>query len=86
MIAAQVAHAAGASARHPPGTYVVVLAASSEAHLDEIARRLESVNVPLTLIEESDGPFAGQKMALGLDLVTDRTPVRKVVSSLPLLR
>ena len=86
-IAAQVAHAAGSgSNRHPPGTYVVVLAARSAQHLDEVSRVLESRSIEHTRVEESDGPYAGQLMALGLELVNDRTMVRKAVSQLPLLR
>jgi len=86
-LASQVAHAAGeGSARHPPGVHVVVLAARDEAHLREVSSRLTASQVAQTLIEESDGAFAGQAMAIGCELVQDRTPIRKVVSSLPLLK
>ena len=86
MLAAQVAHAAGSSSRrHPPGTYVVVLAAESEGHLAVIAKDLASHKIPHTRIVESDPPLGGQLTAIGVDLLVDRSSIRKVVSSLPLL-
>lgn len=87
IIAAQVAHAAGSgSTQHPPNTFVVVLAARSEEHLRSIHRKLELRDIDCTLIEETDPPFEGVAMSIGMGLVKDRTRVRKVVSNLPLLK
>lgn len=87
VIAAQVAHAAGAgSGRHPPNTYVVVLSVPTETHLRNVYRELENRDIPATLVEESDLPYEGQATAIGIDLIRDRTELRKVVSNLPLYR
>jgi hypothetical protein len=86
-LASQVAHAAGeGSERHPDGVHVVVLAARDEAHLREVATRLAEAGVARTVIEETDDPYRGQVMSIGCELVSDRAPLRKVLSSLPLLR
>lgn len=87
MIAAQVAHAAGAgSERHPPNVHVVVLSVESEAALLRVSARLVAAEVAQTLIEEVDRPYAGQAMAIGCELVRDRQSIRQCLSSLPLLR
>ena len=86
-IAAQVAHAAGSgSERHPDGTYVVVLSADTEESLRRVAAALHENDVAHTEVCESDAPYAGQLMAIGLELVRDRSLARKVLSCLPLLR
>lgn len=82
VMAAQVAHAAGSQARHPPEAHVVVLAVDSESSLRALAGRLPGAY----LVVESDPPYADQAMAIGCPLVIDRTAIRKEVSSLPLLR
>ena len=84
MTVAQVAHAAGAYAKHPKGTFVVVLAAQDEDHLRTLCSSLESVGIEHTPIVESDTPWDGQWMAIGLPLLRDRRSVRKVFRSLPL--
>ena len=87
MIAAQVAHAAGAgSERHPPEVHVVVLAARDEAHLRSVFLQLIEVEVAATLVQEVDQPYTGQAMSIGLELVRDRRSLNRVLSSLPLLR
>ena len=87
MIAAQVAHAAGVgSERHPPDVHVVVLAASDEDHLRSISQRLLDADVAQTLVQEVDPPYTHQAMSIGLELIRDRSSVKKVLSSLPLLR
>ena len=88
MIAAQVAHAAGAgSERHPPEVHVVVLAAASEDDLRRIYGRLRlDAGLDPTLVVESDHPYSGQAMSIGLELLRDRSSVNQVLSSLPLLR
>ncbi|HAA04359.1 MAG TPA: hypothetical protein DCE18_13520 [Syntrophobacteraceae bacterium] len=84
--AAQIAHAAGAQAPHPPETHVVILQAPDEPRLRALARRLADAQVAHTLIEEVDLPYTGQATAIGCAPVNDRRPVRKVVSELPLYR
>ena len=87
MIAAQVAHAAGAgSERHPPEVHVVVLAARDEAHLHSVFLQLIEAEVAATLVQEVDQPYTGQAMSIGLELVRDRRSLNRVLSSLPLLR
>jgi len=81
-MAAQVAHAAGSMAPHPPDCHVVVLAVEDETSLRRLAARLPGS----CLVEEVDPPYGGQAMAIGCPLVVDRTAIRKEVSSLPLLR
>jgi hypothetical protein len=62
-----------------------VLAVPDESALRAIAARLELAQVPLRRVEESDPPFAGQLMAIGL--VPGRKEVlRRYLSSLPLLK
>ncbi len=87
MVAAQVAHAAGSgSERHPPEVHVVVLAVRSEEELLHISARLVTAEVAQTLVTEVDEPYSGQAMAIGCELVRAREPLRRVLSSLPLLR
>ena len=56
-----------------------------EGHLCRLARKFEDADIEHTCIEESDPPYDGQLMAIGCQLVRDRRPVRKVVSTLPLV-
>ena len=84
--AAQVAHAAGAYGPHPPETHVVVLAVPDEPSLSKLADRMVAAGIPHRLVDEPDEPWNGQSMAIGCELLTDRSRVRKVVSQLPLLR
>lgn len=87
MIAAQVAHAAGhGSERHPPETHVVVLQVPNEKALLKISERLVRAEVAQTLIIETDLPYNGQAMAIGCELVRDRSAAQSCLSSLPLLR
>lgn len=86
FLAAQVAHAAGSYGKHPPETHVVVLAVENEAELRRTAERLSSAGVGCLPIHEPDEPWSGQMTAIGCALVNDRQLVRKVVSSIPLLR
>ena len=87
MIAAQIAHAAGeGSERHPQGVHVVVLSVPSEAELRVVSARLLAQESAQTLVVETDEPYRGQAMAIGCELVRDREPLRRALSSLPLLR
>ena len=86
ILAAQVVHATGVSSdRHPPGTFVVVLAAVNEQDLRRITDALTLHQVAHHVVVESDDPYAGQHMAVGLEPVHDRSHIRKALSSLPLL-
>lgn len=81
---AQVVHAAGESAfpRPVPGAIAVALHARDELHLLQIADRLQAAGIPHHLVIEDDG----QHMAIGVNPTTDRAAVRKVLSSLPLVK
>lgn len=57
-----------------------------EVGIRRISRKLEELQVEHEVIEESDPPYDGQAMAIGCNLIRDRSPMRKVVSNLPLLR
>ena len=85
MQVAQTAHAASEASGHPP-TIVVALAVPDEASLRRIALALGEQSLTYKLVEECDGPFAGQAMALGVAPTVDRAAVRKVVSALPLVK
>lgn len=86
MLAAQVTHAAGESAGCPtsPGTYAVVLQAPQD-RLEALERLLEAQGVPFRAIRESDPPYSGELMAIGLQPAR-KDQVQKYVSNLPLLR
>jgi len=84
--AAQIAHAAGSAGRHPPGTYVVVLMVPDEISLRRLARKFEERDIAHELVTESDLPYDGQAMAIGCELVKDRSRIRKEVANLPLFR
>lgn len=85
MIAAQVAHAAGAgSERHPDGVHVVVLSIPSEDALLAVSARLVEAEIAQTLVIETDSPYESQAMSIGLELLRDRSGVTRILSSLPL--
>jgi len=88
---ANTVHAAGLSASWrdgplPTDTIAVALAARDESHLHELSVKLAERNILHHPVRESDGPYAGQWMAIGLEPTADRDAVRKVVSHLPLVR
>ena len=64
----------------------MILEAADEPRLRMLASRLAAAQIAHTVVEEVDPPYTGQATAIGCALVSDRRPVRKVVSSLPLLR
>lgn len=80
-------HAAGESSPGglPPDTYAVVLAVPNEQALEKVAATLHARCVDLVEIHESDPPWSGQLMALGL-APKNKEVLRRYVSSLPLLR
>ena len=82
---AQTIHAVGEShggTVHPPGTVAVALAARDQAHLLEVAAVLTKAGLAYVLISECDG----EPMAIGLRPTRDRAAVRKVLSSMPLVK
>lgn len=83
MQVAQAVHAAGESVtgRVPSGTRAVALAAVNEAQLRCLSGKLTEVGIPHVLIEECDG----EAMAIGVEPVADRSPIRRLTSSLPLV-
>jgi peptidyl-tRNA hydrolase len=88
VLAAQLIHAAGESSPGglPENTFAVALAAKSEEHLLHLEEKLRRLSIPHAAIREPDAPWDGALMAIGLAPVADRNQVKKVTSSLPLLR
>jgi peptidyl-tRNA hydrolase len=86
VLAAHVCHAAGESGPAPPGSIAVVLGVSDEPELLRIAARLDTQCITHVLIRENAGPFDGQATAIGIPPTSDRTAIRKALSSLPLVR
>jgi hypothetical protein len=81
-----VVHATGESLSEPhgPGTYAVVLG-GSEAVLQALAAKLRAAGVQFKTIVESDPPWLGQVMAIGITPAAKEV-LKPYVSSLPLLR
>lgn len=87
---AQAVHAAGESAspRPQPGCIAVALHAKDESHLRDIAQRLYDAGIAHHCVFEceDDDQYPGQLMSIGVYPTRDRATVRKVLSSLPLVR
>jgi hypothetical protein len=85
---ANLVHAAGESSpgELPEGTFAVVLAVANEHALSVLADQLETAAIAHVKIREPDAPYCGALMAIGIVPVADRKEVRRIVSSLPLLR
>lgn len=87
---AQVVHCSGESAspRPTPGTIAIALHARDEAHLAQIAQSLFDAGIEHHCVFEADDDptYPGQMMSIGLYPTRDRDKVRKVLSSLPLVR
>lgn len=84
--AANLVHAAGESAPGglPSGTYAVALHAT-HAQLAQLLAQLRAAGVAHAAIFEPDPPWSGALMAIGL-APAPREEVRRVVSSLPLVK
>ena len=65
---------------------MVILAVPGEAALKALAGKMAAAGIEHRLMDEPDAPWDGQAMAIGCQLLHDRSRVRKVVSQLPLLR
>jgi peptidyl-tRNA hydrolase len=87
MAAVQAVHAAGESSPGllPEGTYAVVLAVNGSAELEQLSSRLQAAGIRHKQIRESDEPYRGELMALGLE-PAPRSVLKKYLSSLRLLR
>ena len=83
--AANIVHAAGESGPTERGTHAVCLVAPDAASLAAVTDRLEAAGVRVARVVETDAPFAGELMAIGC-APGRREVVRKIVSSLPLVR
>jgi hypothetical protein len=85
---AQTIHAAGESCEGPlsSGTFAIALSARSESLLEDLAIRLREAEVPHTVIREPDPPYDGQLMAIGIRPTRERDRIRRITSSLPLVR
>lgn len=68
--------------RVPKNTIAVALAARDQAHLLGIDALLTKAGIDHVLICECDG----EPMAIGCEPTRDRQAIRKVVSSLPLVK
>jgi hypothetical protein len=81
---AQILHAAGESAipKPEPGCIAVALHAENEDHLLDLSARLDAARISHECVVEEDGRL----MAIGLHPTTDRDKIRKVLSSLPLIK
>jgi len=86
----QAVHAAGESAspKPKPGCIAVALHARDELHLRELAQRLFDAGIEHHCVfeAEDDLQYPGQLMAVGLYPSHDRNKIKKVLSSLPLVR
>lgn len=87
MLAAQVVHAAGESSpgNLPEGTYAVVLAVAGAGELEELSKRLRLAGVRHHAIRESDPPYSGELMALGLEPAR-KSEIKRHLRQLQLLR
>ena len=87
VLAAQVVHAAGESARLaaslPPGTHAVVLGASG-ARLSRLERELAAAGVPHAAVREPDPPYHGALLAIGVQ-PAPRASLRRHLGKLRLL-
>ena len=89
VLAAQLIHAAGESAPDgsvPTGTFAVALGARSLDELQTIERKLLEHGIPHRAVREPDAPWNGELMAIGIEPLEDRSRLKKITSSLPLLR
>ncbi len=62
----------------------MVLSVKSELELREVGDKLRAADIPHIYIHEPDAPYFGQLTAIGLAPTTDRSRVKRVLSSLPL--
>jgi hypothetical protein len=87
VLAAQLTHAAGESSpgNLPSGTRAIVLAVDGERELVRLEACLRQAGLAHVAIRESDPPWSGALMAIGLAPVRGPGLVRRVLGRLPLL-
>ena len=87
-IVAQSVHAAGESpiSTVPTGTHAVILSVPTEQKLLELEMKLINEGIEHTSIREPDVPYSGAITAIGLRPSIKTPKIKKVLSSLPLLR
>lgn len=86
LIVANTIHAADESTGAPQGMSALGLATADEAELEQLLLKLQALGITCSAIRESEGEYAGQLMAIGVEPVDDRTLVRRAVSQLPLVK
>lgn len=69
----------------PEGTYAVALTVPDESALRKLGDTLLAAGLSRHMIVESDAPFEGQAMAIGIP-PCDRKPLKKYLSCFPLLK
>jgi len=86
-IVAQTIHAAGESVLDavPDGTYAVALAAKGEHQLLVLEQSLLAKGIPHAAVRESDEPYSGQLMAIGV-APCDRSLVREEMRKFSLIK
>ncbi len=85
VMVAQCIHAAGESGPAGPGTYAVALAVPDSEALAELSQRLHQAGIKHHSVIESDEPYSGQLLAIGIP-PQPRERLRRVLSSIPLMR
>jgi hypothetical protein len=81
-----IVHAAAQSAKGTtPNTYAVVLAAPGEAALLALEQKLSRAHVPHAAFRETDPPYSGALMSIGIEPVEDRCMVRRFLRDFKLL-
>ena len=69
----------------PEGTYAVALSCRTEGELLALSERLKANEIPHKCVRESDAPYSGQLMALGLE-PNYKSKFKKYLSNLPLIK
>lgn len=83
---AYIGHAAGESNPfNRKNMHIVVLTCADEAELKATAHRLSVACLPHHVMSESDGPFAGQVLSLGVE-PNRKEVVRRYLSCFPLFK
>jgi hypothetical protein len=70
----------------PSGTIAVALEAQDEQGLRELQSTLKASQIPHIPIVEGEGSYEGQLMAIGVEPTQDRTAIRRITGSLPLVK
>lgn len=85
--AAQLIHAAGESSpgNLPPHTHAIALTCKDERELEDLSFRLFQAGIKHHRILESDAPWTGQLMALGIP-PAPRSLLKPLLSRYPLLK